>query len=62
MRPTTTRPADVDWTIQIDKHRSLKDKVTGSNKLAADDRVSAAIERLVRQDADAAEIEVSRDA
>ena len=55
-------PGHVDWTIQIDRHRSLKDKLTGSNKLAADDRLSAAIERLVRQDADAAEIEVSRDA
>jgi hypothetical protein len=55
-------PGRVDWTIQIDRHRSLKDKLTGSNKLAADDRVSAVIERLVRQDADAVEIEVSRDA
>ena len=55
-------PGHVDWTIQIDRHRSLKDKLTGANKLAADDRLSAAIERLVRQDAGAGEIEVSRDA
>ena len=55
-------PGSVDWTIQIDKHRSLKDKISSSNKLAADDRLSAEIERLVRQDADAGGIEVSRDA
>ena len=52
----------VDWTIQIDKHRSLKDKLSGSNQLADDDRLSAEIERLVRQDAGAGGIEVSRDA
>jgi hypothetical protein len=52
----------VDWPIQVHKHRSLKEKITGANKLADDDRLSALIERLVRQDADAVEIGVSRDA
>ena len=50
----------VDWTIQIDKHRSLKEKLTGANTLAADDRLSALIERLVREDGGAAEVEVDR--
>jgi hypothetical protein len=53
---------DVDWTIQIEKHRALKEKITGKNKLMADDPLSAAIERLVRQDAAAVDVEVSRDA
>lgn len=51
----------VDWTIQIEKHRSLKEKITGANTLTAEDRLSAVIERLVREDGSAAEIEVDRD-
>jgi hypothetical protein len=55
-------PGLVAWTIQVHKHRSLKEKITGANKLTADDRLSALIERLVRQETDAVGIEVSRDA
>lgn len=51
----------MDWTIQIDKHRSLKEKITGANMLAADDRLSAEIERLVREDGGAAGVEVDRE-
>jgi hypothetical protein len=50
----------VDWTIQIDKHRSVKEKITGANTLATDDRLSALIERLVREDGGAAGVEVDR--
>ena len=50
----------VDWTIQIDKHRSLKEKLTGANTLAADDRLSALIERFVREEGGAAGVEVDR--
>ena len=45
---------------QIDKHRSLREKVTGANRLAVDDPLSALIERVVRQDGDASEVEVDR--
>src|SRR5688572_8471799 len=56
-------PAPVDWTLQVHKHRSLKEKLTGTNKLAADDPLSALIERLIRQDADAGGVvEVDREA
>src|SRR5262245_10610238 len=51
----------VAWTIQIHKHRSLKQKLTGANKLTPDDRLSGAIARLIRQGADAAEVEVERE-
>jgi hypothetical protein len=51
----------VDWTIQIEKHRSLKERITGGHRLGADDPLSAVIERLVREDAGAAEIEVDRE-
>ena len=55
-------PGHVDWTIQIHKHRSLRDKLTGRNKLAGDDPLSSAIERLVRQDSGITGIEVEREA
>ena len=52
----------VDWTIQIEKHRTFGEKLRGANKLAADDVVSALIERLVRQGAGASDVEVERGA
>jgi len=54
-------PGAVAWTIQVHKHRSLKQKLTGANKLTPDDRLSAMIERLVRQDADAVDVEADRE-
>ena len=52
---------DVDWTVQIHKHRSLKDKVTGRNQLRPDDALSAAIERMLRDEASVTTLEVSRE-
>jgi hypothetical protein len=52
----------IDWTIQVHKHRSLREKLTGANKLAVDDPLSALIERLVRQAPDVVGVEVERDA
>ena len=57
------RPApDVDWTIQIHKSRSLKDKITGKNKMTADDPLTALIEGYVRAEADFRDIYVDREA
>jgi hypothetical protein len=53
--------APVDWTLQIHKHRSMREKITGANKLAADDPLSTLIERLVRQDAAADAVEITRE-
>src|SRR5688572_24242826 len=44
--------SDVDWTIQIHKERSLRDKLFGRNKLAPSDELSEAVERLVRGEKD----------
>jgi hypothetical protein len=45
------RPApDVDWTIQIEKSRSLKDKLTGRNKMAGDDPLAAFLEKVIRNE------------
>lgn len=52
----------VDWTIQIEKHRTLGEKLRGASKLADDDPVSALIERLIRQDGGASDVEVERGA
>ena len=50
----------VAWVVQVHKHRSMKDKVLGRNKLAADDPLFACIERLVRGDARIAQVTVER--
>lgn len=52
----------VDWTLQIHKSRSLKERITGANRLAADDPLSDLIERLIRDGAAAVDVEVQRDA
>lgn len=41
---------DRDWTIQVHKHRSFKDRLLGGNKMTAVDPLSALIERIVRAD------------
>ncbi len=51
----------VDWTVQIHKHRSLKEKITGANKLRADDALSGLIEQLIRQDSGAADVDVTKE-
>jgi len=53
---------DVEWIIQVHKHRTFTDKVLGRNKLAADDPVVALIERLVRADPEIADVSVDRTA
>ena len=54
-------PGPVEWMIQVHKHRSMSDKLLGRNKMTADDRLSAAIERLVRADATVQHVSVTRD-
>jgi hypothetical protein len=57
------RPApDVDWTIQIHKSRSLKDTITGKNKMTTEDPLAMAVEAFVRGEADFREIHVEKDA
>ena len=44
--------SDVDWIVQVHKNRTLKDKLTGKNKMADDDPLSGLLERFVRGEAD----------
>ncbi len=45
-----TGTADVEWTIQVHKRRSAMDKIRGRNAMAADDPLSAVIERILHAD------------
>ena len=56
----TSSSARVEWIIQVHKQRSLKEKVTGTNKLAVDDPLFALIERIVREDTRLDAIEVTK--
>jgi hypothetical protein len=53
---------DVEWVIQVHKHRSLKDKLLGRNTMTADDPLAAVIERIVRADPHISEVSVERNA
>jgi hypothetical protein len=53
---------DMEWIVQIHKHRSLKEKIFGQNKMAVDDPLVALIERIVRADPQISEVAVQRDA
>jgi len=53
---------DIEWTVQVHKHRTLADKLLGKNKMAADDPLSAQIESIIRADATFKDIAVERNA
>jgi hypothetical protein len=59
---TDRQAIDVDWTVQIHKHRSLKDKLTGKNKMAPEDPLTALIEGFVRGESNFRDIHVEKDA
>jgi len=58
----TEPTASVDWTVQIDKQRSLKDKITGANTLTPDDSLSALIEGIIRADPSIDDVDVEKSA
>lgn len=52
--------APVEWTIQVHRNRSMKDRVLGRNKLAVDDSLFAIIERTIRGESSIEQVEVTR--
>jgi len=50
----------VEWTVQVDKHRSMTDKVLGRNKMTDEDPLFALIERLVRADTAIQQVSVTK--
>jgi hypothetical protein len=55
-------PPDVDWVVQIHKRRSLKDKLTGRNKLTSEDALVALLEKAVRAESEFRDVAVRADA
>lgn len=52
--------SEVDWILQVHKHRSLKEKLLGRNKMAADDPLVTFIEALVRADPQFLDVTIDR--
>jgi hypothetical protein len=52
---------DVEWVLQVHKHRSMKDKLFGRNTIASDDPLAALIKRILRGDPQMSEISVERE-
>lgn len=50
----------IEWTVQIHRHRSLKDKLFGRNRHLPNDPLTALVERLLRADSGFAGVEVCR--
>ena len=41
---------EIEWMVQVEKHRSLREKAFGQNKMAVDDPLVALIEQIIRAD------------
>jgi len=52
---------DVEWVVQVHKHRTVKDKLLGRNKMTADDPLAALVERLLRADPAIDQVSVTRE-
>jgi hypothetical protein len=49
---------DVEWTVQLHKTRSLKERILGRNSLKGDDPLLALIEKIIRSDSEIRGVEV----
>ena len=54
-------PGPLDWTIQVHKARSMKEKLFGANNMISDDPLSAAIERILRSDSGVTHLSVEKE-
>ena len=52
---------DVEWVIQVHRHRSMSDKLFGRNKMAVDDPLVTLIERIVRAEPQISDVSVERE-
>jgi hypothetical protein len=39
---------EIEWIVQMDKTRSLKEKIFGKNRMSSDDPLFAVIEKAIR--------------
>jgi hypothetical protein len=51
---------EIDWTVQIHRQRSFKDRLTGANKMSPGDALSRTIEGLLRAEPGISAIEADR--
>ncbi len=51
----------VEWVVQVHKHRSIADKLLGRRRMAADDPVFALIEKVIRAESRLQQVSVTRD-
>lgn len=58
--PEPTSDGVIDWTIQLHRHRSLSDKLSGRNAHAADDALTSLVERLIRDEPAFSGVDVDR--
>ncbi len=58
---TDSPTPDVEWVIQVHRHRSLTDKLFGRNKMTTDDPLATLIERVVRADPQMSKISVEQE-
>jgi hypothetical protein len=52
---------DVEWVLQVHKHRTVKEKLLGRNKMSIQDPLVLLVERIVRADPGMQEVSVSQD-
>jgi len=52
---------EVEWVIQVHKHRSMKDKLLSRNTMTVDDPLAALIERIIRADPQMSDVSVERE-
>jgi hypothetical protein len=52
---------EVDWTVQVHRVRSFKDRLLGRNRMMSDDALSGLIERVVRADSRMEQVSVERE-
>jgi hypothetical protein len=52
---------DVEWVLQVHKHRTVTEKLLGRNKMSTQDPLVLLVERIVRADPGMQEVSVSQD-
>jgi len=58
---TDATTAEIEWTLQVHKVRSFKDRLLGRNTMHPDDPVTALIERALRADPRIGHVSVERE-
>jgi hypothetical protein len=55
-------PPEMDWMVQVDRQRSFKERLTGRNRMTADDPLAALLETIIRAESAFTNVSVERGA